>query len=72
MSKWENGRLELGDLGSLVLYRASENPLLYSWWWTNKDIEYQGIRYRTKTGAKRAAVRWLLAALKQAEKKIGA
>ena len=72
MTRWKNGKLDLGALG----YITSGPTCLgsskgFNFWWIVKDeTPYIGIGYRTEVAARRAAMSWLRRALKQAAKRV--
>jgi hypothetical protein len=67
MSKWRDGKLDLGRLGALRLHHWSGG-----WQWYAPSDEADPREYATEAAAQRAAERWLRAALKQAAKRLEA
>jgi hypothetical protein len=73
MTRWKDGKLDLGALGALVVTESTgyAEP---RWWWGichEKDAYWQQTpSYKTASAAKRAAISWLRRALKQASKRV--
>lgn len=75
MSKWTNGKLDLGRLGYMRTFSADDGRGRTEVWWEllcNKydDTMVISKSYRTEAAAQTAAIRWLRAALKQAAKRL--
>ena len=70
MTRWTNGKLDLGALGFLGVGTFDAGAF---WEWSYDDVTViytDGKPYPTSAAAKRAALAWLRRALKQAGKRV--
>jgi hypothetical protein len=69
MSKWVDGRLDLGALGRIHLFDGEDRTGRTEFWF-EAEVNHQSRAYRTEDAASRSAIAWLRRALKQASKRL--
>lgn len=68
--RWRDGKVNLGALGELHVFQWLSLSGGEKWTWCLRSTVHNKT-FPTQTAARRAALKWLRAALKQASKRIG-